>query len=511
MGSRFLGYLTDHRLALYDIRPAGWTLVKEFDKSEAHELPDYLNRNKPLHLLADLVEMEFRFEKATALRGSDRRAFHHRKLQQTFRNSPFRHVFPLGREPGRRGEERILLSAITNPDLVTPWTAPLRLRCLPLSGIASVPVLQEPLAHCLATDNPHLLLVTAQDRVGIRITYFFQREMRFSRLAGFPEVADHLGQTAFEEVIRTHQYLLSLRLVERNSPVDVACLLPERLLAPWSSLQPPAGALHFRHIGLHEVGQRAGIKSPRASDSAEALFIALLLKAGFPNHFAPVEERRYHHLLQARRGLLAASGLVAAAVLATTATQIHGTLEKIRDTRETEATVAALNVQAEDIRKSFPKTRVPATEMREALTLTRSLSQEHAPSRKLLADISRGLDAVPQAELNRLSWVHTDKPENLSSESRIADTKDPAPSSAEKRLQPLRWTAVVSGNIVGAGDYRQANAATDALRDAIRREGIQVDVLRYPLHVHSDSQLNEDFGDSVPSRLPFLIRVLWKE
>ncbi|MBS1188525.1 MAG: hypothetical protein H6R10_317 [Rhodocyclaceae bacterium] len=514
MTSRFIGYLTDRHLTLYETRNSGWERIRDFEEDQAAaELAGCLHRDKPLHLLADVVEMEFRFEKTTFLRGRDRQALHERKLAQAFRATPYRHAFALGQEPGRRGEEKLLLSAITNPELVAPWVAPLRQRHLSLSGIASVPFLQSLLAAPLAADNPHLLLLTAQGRGGIRITYFFRKEMRFSRLAVHPGEIDALGHVAFEEAVRTHQYLLGLRLIERNSPVDVACLLPEYLMDSWKAAQPSAGVLQFRHIGLHDVVRLAGLKSDQACDSIDDLFLALLVKSGFPNHFAPPAERHNFQLSRLRHSLLAASGLVALAATAASAALLYGALDQQQDASQTEAATAALKSEADKVRQSFPKTSVPTEEIREALTLTRSLAQESAPSRRLLADISRGFDAVPQAELHRLTWTRTDKPELVSGDSQDAPSKAAVPSPAENGGQPLamRWVALISGDIVGASDYPSANAAVIALRDAIRRDKIRVEILQYPLNVHPDKELKEDFGKPMAPRQPFSLRVTWNE
>lgn len=511
MASRFLGYLTDRHLTLYGFGPAGWRLVREFDEAQTAELPACLDRDTPLHLLADLVEMEFRFETVALLRGSDRRALHERRLQQSFRNSPYRHALPLGRNPGRRGEEKLLLSAVTNPDLVSPWTAPLRQAHLPLSGIASVPVLQQRLVHCLAIDNPHVLLLTVQRRGGIRISYFFQGELRFSRLAAHPGDLAALGPVAQEEALRTHQYLLGLRLLERNCPVDAVCLLPEELMEAWNATSPAAGLLRFSHTGLAQAARLAGIRDEAAGRSADDLLIGLVAKARFPNHFAPPRERHDLHLHRLRRGLLAGSAVAALGAVAGSGVLLHAAWDRLQGVHEAQAAASAVNAAIQQVRAGFPQTSVPVEEIREALDLTQNLQRESAPARRLLADLSRGFDAVAQAELNTLTWTSTDHPERFSDEgSQGSGTALANPAAAGDGSSGRRWVAILRGDIVGAGSYRQANAATEALAEAIRRERIAVDILQYPLNVHPDAELKDNFEQDAAERLPFKLRVTWK-
>lgn len=498
MPPRLLGYLSDRHLALYEIRPSGWQLLREFAESEAAELPAYLHRDRPLHLLADLVEMEFRYEKIPCVRGSDRQALLQRKLQQAFRTSTFRHAASIGREPGRNGQERLLLSAVSNPEALQAWLAPLREHHLPLAGIASLPILQQRLAASLAGEESRLLLLTVQRRGGIRLSYFHDRELRFSRLAAHSETSGTLGEAALEEAVRTRQYLLGLHLLERDKPLAVICLLPETEIADMKAAHPAVEGLEFRHVGLADAARRAGLKAAPAARSGEDLCIALLLESRFPNHFAPASERRSFYLYRLRRALLAGSGLLALGALAASGALLAGLPEQRQALRSASADAAALSAEVDQRRASFPRTGVPVEEIREALGLAHRLAAENAPSRRLLADISRGFDTVPQAELNRLTWLRSDQP-------------PPLPAAPDGRPGRMHWLAIVNGDIVGIGDYRKANAMTNALSEAIRRDDVEVEILRYPFDVRPNAEVLDNFGKPPAGRLPFTLRVTWNE
>ena len=51
----------------------------------------------------------------------DREAILERKLTQIFRNVPYRHAQLQGRETEGRRDDRVLYTAVTNPEVLRPW------------------------------------------------------------------------------------------------------------------------------------------------------------------------------------------------------------------------------------------------------------------------------------------------------------------------------------------------------------------------------------------------------
>lgn len=518
MAKRLLGYLTDQHLALYETSAGAPRHLADIDmESAGTTLPRFLHRDKPLHLLADLVEMDFRFERAPALRGKDRQAFVQRKLQQIYRTTPYRHAAALGRETGKRDEEKLLFSAITNPDLITPWILPEQRRHQPVSGIAGLPQLQQTLRPILPMENPHLLLVTPQRRGGIRVTYFFEGEMRFSRLAPHPDsTLATLAGIAHEETVRTHQYLLSLRLVDRQDLIEVLSIVPEHELDHWRATQPSTGNLHFVRRGLREVATQLGLADKLPGETVDELYLALLVKASFPNDFSPPEERHGYQLYRLRRTLLASAGIITvAATLGSAALLFNGETQKGEHNRLLKRT-QAVQTQIETVEANFPATEVPRDEIRDTLNLIRPLQQETPVIRRLFANISRGFDDVTQAELQRLEWLLSTTPRQLKPENLTNNPPPPAegnPTSQNSDASPRRTTiAFVHGDIIEANSFEVANRLTERLRDAIIGSGsVEVDILRYPLAINAQAKLNEDLDAPIPNRLPFVMRVIWKQ
>lgn len=509
MGKRLVGYVTDQSLTLFSQDEGGWKELASLSPKDASgQLKAYLDRNTSLHLLADVIEMEFRVEAVTFIRGRAGRELRERKLLQTFRATPYRHVFTLGRDAQQKTQEKLLLTAITNPELIEPWVAPLRLNRLPLSGIASVPLLQGRLLHAFGISNPHAMLVTVQANRSIRVSYFLNGELRFSRLTNPVPETERLNKKAFEEAARTHQYLLSLRMVDRNYSIDVACLTLDDEVDEWRAEQPSSGLLNFHHMGYQSVSQSIGLKVPMPVLRVDDLYMALLAKARFPNHFAPNTERHDYQLLWLRHGLVVSSLLIGGGGISTSAFWMNELLGLRHSAQEAQHMQAAADAQSEQVRESFPKTELPVIELRELLSLEDQTRKEHIPTRLLLSDLSKGFDAVPQVELMEISWAVIRTPETFKEHGLAVD------EGAGQEVGEKVWAALLTCDVLNAANYASANERANELKRAIEGNGekIQVGVVSYPFNTLSVAELKEDdVGAKIPARLPFKIRAVWKK
>lgn len=79
------------------------------------------HRNAPVHLIADAVEEDYRLETMPHSSGQARKEMLQRKLSQLYRNSSYRTAQFIGRANDKRRDDRILFTALVNPDLLTPW------------------------------------------------------------------------------------------------------------------------------------------------------------------------------------------------------------------------------------------------------------------------------------------------------------------------------------------------------------------------------------------------------
>src|SRR6187549_317451 len=91
----------------------------------------------PTHFFVDLADEDFRLDTIPHVGAGDRDAIFARKLQQVFRNTPYRHAEMQGRETEGRRDDRVLYTAVTNPEVLRPWVEVLERYEVPLEGIYS--------------------------------------------------------------------------------------------------------------------------------------------------------------------------------------------------------------------------------------------------------------------------------------------------------------------------------------------------------------------------------------
>src|SRR3972149_2382254 len=78
-------------------------------------------RGAPAFMIVDAVEEDYRFETLPHASGSDRAQMVERKLRQYYRGSTYSAASLIGRDSSKRRDDRFLFSALTNPEIVTPW------------------------------------------------------------------------------------------------------------------------------------------------------------------------------------------------------------------------------------------------------------------------------------------------------------------------------------------------------------------------------------------------------
>jgi hypothetical protein len=178
-------------------------------------------RKRPSYLICDLTETDLRIDTVPHLSGSDRAQVLERKLAQTFRATPYRYATIVGRLADGRRDDQVLLCALTNPDLISPWVDALLRVEAKLVAIVAAPLLIAKSAATTpakANELKQNVVVTACAGVSAATNMWRQTYLRgdkpaqlcFSRTFRLAEDQSFLPAVT-AEVSRTLQYLDSLR------------------------------------------------------------------------------------------------------------------------------------------------------------------------------------------------------------------------------------------------------------------------------------------------------------
>ena len=306
----------------------------EADEGGRAEFARYLERfpGDVTHVVADVVEEEFREETVPHVLAWERGALLRSRAARAFPGARYLHAARLGREPDGRRDDRVRFSAITRPETLAPWLAPMAERGVPLAGIHSPAMLTAALLKAAGAVGEHVLVVSLQSGGGLRQTCFRRGKLRFSRLAARPRpTADGYESHVLAEIERTRRYLEHLRSGASGERLDVHVLSHgEPLGALRRELARDAGghgedgggAAGGSHGGdtparcdvvdLATVARRLGLRRWGGEANADRLFVHLLASRPPPNHYATPDQIRRHSMLRIRLVLKTASAAIAA-------------------------------------------------------------------------------------------------------------------------------------------------------------------------------------------------------
>lgn len=465
------------------------------------------HRTSRFYLLADVVEEGFQFETAPHVTGTDRQALLARRLAQYFYGTPLSTALSLGRETAGRRDERILFAGLTRPAIFEPWLEILRKAQAQVAGLWSTPLLAPALLARIAPRLERALLIS-MGRNGIRQTYVEHGKLRFSRLAPQSGASpEDLAVACAIESGKIHQYLVGQRILARGSVLPVLVLVRPVERDLFRTQLRSADELEFVPTDIAQAARAIGLHDVPAESGASMLFAAALLRDPPQMQFARSQDLSFHRLGRARLALLAVGGTVLAGCLMFAARQILDTLTLRNQTELTIQQTESDAARYQNLLAELPPLPGRADELRTAIGRYRALEASSASPLALYRDISRGLEAAPQIELDRIEWA-------------LADRADaPIEAGGQQPTSPAAGDstghyaiAVVTGHLEleELGDQRAQLAAVNAFAAELRKDdGLRVSVLRMPVDVESQRALRSD--SATPTEAPrFSLRVARK-
>jgi hypothetical protein len=533
--SRHFLYLTNSRLVSMITQGKRIAARREFAVSGAGaaEFERHLASlsTVPTHLFTDLTEEDFRLDTVPHVGSRDRDAILGRKLAQIFRNTPYRHAVMQGREAEGRRDDRVIYTAITNPEVLRPWVEAIERHKVPLGGIYSAAVFSSVLLEELDLVFPHTLLVTFTPGESMRQTYFRDNEIKFSRLTPVDlEEGQTLGTMIAEETTRTWQYLDSLRHFGPEDRLEVCVLVHS---SDRAAVQPELrdfAQIQYRVIDIEQASMKLGLKPAPLDSTAEEVMVHLFMMRPSASHFASSELRRYSTMRRARIALNQASVVALAAGIAWGGYNFARAFQANETDSRVARQLADLNREYDDITRSMPSFGVGGSTMRDAVTFYNGSIKAFPSMPEFLAPISQVLQAQPDMRLLQLSWVATDDakamPPLSSSSLRGAPPVRAVPKAGESgrgaappdtQANPPfaggRYeVALLEGTVrVANNDFRGALERVERLAEAIGRiPGYRAEVAESPLDVRTSLAIQGRHVESEPATMEprFVVRVV---
>lgn len=487
MKTRLL-YLNTHRLAAFAWQQGRLLSEGVFENNDdgLNRFSQYLdthNRGR-FTLLANVAEEGHAHENIPFLRGSDRQALIARKIGQHFQGTPLATAISLGYEKTQRKNEKLLLSALTNPAHFEPWLLRLANAEVALAGIYSLAQLGGPLLKKLGLHDNRCLLLTQQDH-SIRSSYLVDGQAHFSRMAPLSDSSIAGIASAFAtESSKLHQYLIGQRLIGRDENIPAFILAHPLTLPAIEKACPERDLLNFRIIDSHAAAAKIALHTLPEDNRADLLFMQLLATAPPSQQFGNDTHRHHFQLSQLRNGLLAtgivallASGLYAAKQFY----DAHSLREEVQELRSSEA---ALNRRYQETASTLPQLGIDNDTLRQLTTQYAELTRQQNLPGPALRLVSQALDRMPAIRLEAVEWRN-----------------DTTYDTTQKTAQEV---TVVRGSIALAQtDPRKLLGVFDNFVELLRAQpDVSISVLQRPFDIESGSTLRGGDGaeDNVKPR-----------
>ena len=489
----------------------------EADEGGRAEFARYLARfpDDVTHVVADVVEEEFREETVPHVLAWERRALLRTKAARAFPGARYLHAARLGREPDGRRDDRVRFSAITRPETLARWLAPMEERGVPLAGIHSPAMLTAAMLKAIGAAGDHVLVASLQSGGGLRQTCFRRGKLRFSRLATLPDPAASGHEShVLAEIERTRVYLGSLRSGASDGRLDVHVLSHgEPLEALRRALARDAGRsdgigeggadggdapARCDVVDLATVARRLGLRHWGGEASADRLFVHLLASRPVRNQYATPDQTRRHSVLRVRLALKSASaGLVAGACLFGGAVALEGVAAS-GHARALALHAALYERRYHAAQAALPPAPAEPADLERVVAAVNALRRRRADPVEVLSRLSDTLGEFPRVRIERLSWRASDDPEALVG-AQLDDRPGAPPSGGEPGRDPrLLFHAARFGARIEPfdGDYGAAMDTVRRLADALAAyPGVEhVRILSLPLELGSEHALTGAAG-----------------
>jgi hypothetical protein len=497
VSSRLL-YLNTHHLSAFAwqggrLQPEG---VFAGDDEGQQRFAEYLagHRGSQFSLLANVAEESHLQELIPFLRGQDRQALIARRIGQHFQGTSLAAVVSLGYEKTQRKNERVLLSALTNPAHFAPWLQAIDRAEAPLAGIYTIAQLGGLLLKKIGQPVARCLLLTLQDQ-SIRESYLVDGHTHFSRVAPLTDSSiAGIARSFAAEAGKLHQYLIGQRLIGRDETLPAFILAHPLSIPAIENACPEHGRLDFTIIDSHAAAARLKLHTPPEDNRSDQLFLHLLATAPPGQQFAGEAPRHHFRLAQIRHGLIAAGlvTLLGGALFAAKNTVDAHTLRDEAGRLKAEA--ADLNRRYQEISATFPQLGIDNDSLRRLTGRYGELLRQQRQPGPAYAQVSRVLDRMPAIVLEGIDWKIG---QNL-------------PSTVALAADSPEITTVRASIRLERADTRQILAVFEQFVDALKTEpGVTVRVLQRPFDVESGTALRGGDGiDEAVQTRPFAIEIL---
>ncbi|MGK0296419.1 MAG: hypothetical protein ACI9XC_000007 [Gammaproteobacteria bacterium] len=498
-------FVSAHKLAVYHWHKGDLASSYLFDINDEGKtyFERYLSETPkiPIYLLLDIFEEEFKRDTSPHVYGSDRASIIERKKARLFRDTPYYYYTVQGRETEGRKDDQILLSAVTNPKLITPWIELLEKYQIPLVGINSVPIMTVDMIKLLPDAGDNNLIVSIQSISGLRQTFIGNNQLRVSRLVQLPRYGtEPYGPHIKDEVEKIKRYLNSVRLISSDSSGDNSLntyfLLGGELLEDMKNEYKDSFEEGMHFLDINALLSKSGSSHQVSSPFSDQLYIHQLLKLKPKNTYALPRERRYNSMRNMRIGMLALSAImIISSVLWSGYTFMQG-VEFRQNTLAAQNKTNFYDVRYKIAREGLPQTPVEAADLKIAVELVDNLQSFKTTPLELIKLISVAMNAYSTVQISGFQWTSGADPNVNVATGRSTNNQGVIGFSnvnvAENQYNYYQIASLEAEINPFDGNFRRAISLINEYVETLRNQAdvYDVSIISLPLDVSSEANMS---------------------
>lgn len=518
--SKHLLYLTNTQLTatLWDGGVLSEPVTFDNYASGWAKFADYLEEHAqiPTFLIADLIEEDFQRENIPHVFGKAKKALIERRLNNLYRDTPYRNAALQGREKEGRRDDKILLSALTNAPLIKPWTDALDSKNIYLTGIYSVALLSGLIFKKLNLGNEPTILVTHQSS-GLRQSFFQDGYLRFSRLS--PETAwspESIAEMTNVEMAKTRQFLVSTRLINRDTKINMVVLADKDILEFLLPLSVDNETNSYKLLNLYEAKQLLGLNKLTELHLCDPLFLTLLANSRVTAHYATPEQQRLFFLNQTKIALNLASVITISAAIFVAGDAGLEAYQSMSLTKQAQFETKSALAKYQATVSSMPITVVNPHDMKAVVELKQMLTDNRPDPNQRLVEISTVLNALPQIKIHDIQWKTSENEGQIVDPNQVAVVIDETTPINPILLgigSKVTEVMTIEAEIAPfKNDYRNALEVVDEFIKLLKKNThLQVELVTPLLDINPAVKLESQSGnDDALAKPTFSLKLVWR-
>ncbi len=474
-------------------------------------------KNLKTMMLVDIIEEDFHSDTIHKVRGKDHEALINRALDKNFHDVTYRCAISHGTSKANKNQEEILLGALTNAELITPWLTEIRRQGIRLIGIQSISTVGEALLPKIGANDKPTLLITQQLPWTIRQSFYKNGQLHFSRL--IPTRLNDISEfpaLVLNEVDQTMRYLQYKRLVSEAKEINTIMITAEEYALHLNKALLESPELDCKSYTVPEVASIIGIKEPYESTTADIIF-AHLADVKPRNHYGRIDDIICHqsHKLKNFIHCMSAAVLIAGIGISSYLGINSAIFSKNAVIAETNANHFQLKYeeQSQQLDELLSNAEIMKQSVDAIAKLTRD--ETYTPT-FLFQQFSHVVTKYPQIKLDRLKLNYDNgqiKP--------ITNNLD----NIDINLEPIdpgypKPTIEMNASLIGLNkNYRESLKIVSQFKKELQqlRSITDVEITKQPVEITSKTQFSGSSGVSVVStgkgneKNKFSIKITFKQ